>query len=126
MRRFLFSLLLLSLLVVCSLGLQSRVNAVSEELLSSVGRAEEALLSGADADAAHAADECQRLWKEKSGWMYLLLPHAEMDDLEASLGYLKKGLLIADRSAALYALSHIRADLSSIQNRDALSWKNIF
>jgi len=125
MRRFLLALLILVFLVSGALFLQSRVNASAEALLSVTERLETALLSENAPLAQEGVDEFQTKWRTKKGWMYLLLPHEAMDDLESSAEYLSHSLTLRDFSGALYALSHIRADLNSIQSRDRLTWDNI-
>ena len=125
MRRFLLSLLILSLIVSGALFLQSRVSRTAEGLLSLTGQMEDALITGGIREAAALQKEFLIRWEDGQGWMYLLLPHAEMDDLEAATEYMSLSLKTGDTKGALLAISHIRADLRSIRDRDALSWDNL-
>lgn len=125
MKRFLIACLLLALVISGVWLMQWRVSVSAHHLLDVTKPLEDALLAEDAEVAMRSADEFHQSWHTSNGWMYLLLPHEAMDDLEYATEYLKLCLKAEDFSGALSALSDIKHDLSTMATKDSLNWKNL-
>ena len=116
-------------LIVLSVGFALycilRVNTAAEELTHALETAMAAALEQSP-DWPAATEEVQRLWQRERSFLHILLPHANLNELEWAIGALPMYLELGDH--ALFIEHSIRGlqCLNTIREMERPSLGNIF
>ena len=103
--RLTIAITLIALSVGMAVFCMLRLNRVTDELSAAI---ETAMAAAAleSPDWQSATDEVMRLWERDQGFMHILLPHVNLNELEWTLGALP--LYLQQRDKALYIEQCVR------------------
>ena len=117
-------------LVVLSVGFavfcMFRLNRCAGELTAALEAAQDAAAGDSYAAWEAATREALRLWERDSEFLHILLPHANLNELEWALGSLPEYLRQDERG--LYAEQCVRAlqCVNTVKEMERPGWGNIF
>ena len=107
--------------VFCVLHLNKCTDALTEALETAMRCA-----ATNSPDWPQATDEVHRLWDRHKDFLHILLPHANLNELEWTLGALREYLKQGDK--ALYIEQCVRGlqCVATVREMETPSWGNIF
>ena len=102
-----------------------RLNTITDELTGAV----ETAMAAAATESPYweaATEEVIRLLKRHEGFMHILLPHVNLNELEWTLGALP--VYLEQRDKALYIEQCVRGlqCVNTVREMERLSWGNVF
>jgi len=118
----------ITLIVVCvgfALYCIARLNNGAQELEQALKTAMAAAVNETP-DWQVATDEVTRLWQRERGFLHILLPHTNLNELEWAIGALPEYLALGDRELFIEHSVRGLQCLRTIREMERLSLGNIF
>lgn len=126
MKKELFAVGLLVLILALSLLNTVAISRLSSDLTDLVERSAEAAEKDDWEESRRLLDEAMSLWKAHKGYTGIVLRHTDLDTLTDDFYELTEHIYTRDSAAARAAASLVREHLDSIRNMESLNMSSIF
>ncbi len=126
MRRFIIACVLFALTMGGLFFVQYKVSTSAEELYQKTEPLMTAVMQSDKGGAERAWEDFHTTWEKEKNWMYLILAHERLDDIEEKAHYAIRSIQSDEMTAAMESVGIIQTSLLYVRDRDALLPKNLF
>lgn len=126
MKKELFALGLLALLLLLSVLNTRHIGRLCGDLESLVERSADAADAGGWEESRRLLEEAMSLWKKYDSYVGIVLRHTDIETLTDDLYELTEHIYTRDSAATKAASRLVREHLESIKKMESINWGSIF